>query len=349
LRVAFLSVGDTGRLTGGYRYNARVIGGLRARGVEVDEVIPCGASPEEQGAASGDDPLHDHREYDVIVVDALSRIVICAHLDGWRADRPVVALIHELQSLAGPPKDAKLERFYERPLLRADALITVSGHGAGILRSRGVPAERIRVVHPGSDAHEPGVKNPTTRDTSGPRVLCVAQWIPRKGVLELARTWGMIRSEGAVLEFIGEVDADPDYSARVREIIGDDASVVVRGPVGDAEVRSAYGTADVFALPSRYEGYGVVYAEALRFGLPIVACDVGPVPKLVGAEAALLVSPDDPAALADTLERVTGDPALRTRMSRAARRRAAGLPRWEDTARGFHEVLREAVRADGLG
>ena len=312
-------------------------------------MTPCGATPEEQNAASGADPLHDHREYDVIVVDALARIVVSAHLDGWRADRPVVALIHELQSVAGPGKDTQQERSYEQPLLRADALITVSGYGAGILRSRGVPAERIRVVHPGSDAHEPGVETSTTRDASGPRVLCVAQWIPRKGILELARAWGMIRSEGAVLEFIGETDADPDYSARVRETIGDDASVVISGPVGDDEVRSAYGRADVFALPSRYEGYGVVYAEALRFGLPIVACDVGPVPELVGTEAALLVPPRDPASLAEALERVIGDPTLRARMSGAARRRAAGLPRRRDTVEGFHEVLQETVRAGSTG
>jgi glycosyltransferase involved in cell wall biosynthesis len=348
VRVAFLSVGDTARLTGGYRYNARVVGGLRARGVEVDEVTPCGASAEEQGA-SGDDPLQDHRSYDVVVTDALARIVISAHLDTWRVDRPVVALVHELQSVAGPREDARLERAYEEPLLRSDALVAVSGHGARILRSRGVPAERVRVVLPGCDAYGSDVKVAPARDVLRPRVLCVAQWIPRKGILELVRAWRGITTGYAVLELVGETGADPGYSARVREAIGDDASVVVRGPVGDAEVHSAYGTADVFALPSRYEGYGVVYAEALRFGLPIVACDVGPVPELVGAEAALLVPPDDPVALADALERVTRDPALRTRMSRAARRRSVGLPRWEDTVRGFHEILRETVRADGLG
>jgi glycosyltransferase involved in cell wall biosynthesis len=95
-------------------------------------------------------------------------------------------------------------------------------------------------------------------------------------------------------------------------------------------------------LPSRYEGYGIVYAEALAHGLPIVACDVGPVPELIGAEAALLVPPNDIEVLSAALDQLLGDPTLRSRMSEAAYRRAEGLPRWEDTTAGYLRVLREA-------
>jgi glycosyltransferase involved in cell wall biosynthesis len=94
-------------------------------------------------------------------------------------------------------------------------------------------------------------------------------------------------------------------------------------------------------LPSRYEGYGIVYVEALAHGLPILACDVGPVPELVGEEAALLVPPDGVEALSGAMDQLLGDPALRSRMSEAAYCRAEGLPRWEDTTAGFLGVLRE--------
>jgi glycosyltransferase involved in cell wall biosynthesis len=121
------------------------------------------------------------------------------------------------------------------------------------------------------------------------------------------------------------------------------ASISVRGPVSDAALAAAYAAADVFVLPSRYEGYGVVYAEALAYGLPVVACDVGPVPELLGDEAALLVPPKDVEALSGVLDLLLGDAGLRSRMSAAARRRARELPRWEETSAGFLGVLREVV------
>jgi SAM-dependent methyltransferase len=150
-----------------------------------------------------------------------------------------------------------------------------------------------------------------------------------------------------VLELVGETDADPAYAASVREaIVASDASILVSGPVDDAALAAAYAAADLFVLPSRYEGYGMVYAEALSFGLPVVACDVGPVPDLVGREAALLVPPDDAGALAEALDLLLGDPGLRDRMSAAARRRAGELPRWRDAVAGLREALRDAVSCE---
>jgi glycosyltransferase involved in cell wall biosynthesis len=70
---------------------------------------------------------------------------------------------------------------------------------------------------------------------------------------------------------------------------------------------------------------------------------VGPVPELVGEEAALLVPPGDVEALSGALDLLLKDAALRDRMSTAARRRAGELPRWEDTTAGFLRVLNEAV------
>jgi len=151
-----------------------------------------------------------------------------------------------------------------------------------------------------------------------------------------------------VLELVGETDADPDYAARVRTAVrkAPPDSIVVSGCVDDARLGAAYASADLFVLPSRYEGYGIVYAEALARGLPVIACSVGPVPELVGREAAVLVEPDDADGLCAALNLLIGDSALRERMSAAAIRRASGLSRWEDTIAGFEAVLRDAPRAE---
>jgi len=341
VRVAFVTVGNTGRLTGGYLYNARVLLGLRENGVEVEEIIPCGASPEEQEAAARLGSLLHPGRFHVVVVDALARIVCAPHLDRWREERPVVAMVHELPSAAAP--DGERFREHEAPLLRAECLIAVSDHGRSILEDRGVPAGRIRVVPPGFDHLPKGTGSPVRDGTL--RALCVAQWIPRKGILDLVRAWTLHERPGATLELVGETDADPAYAASVRAAIAatPDASIIVSGPVGDATLGAAYAAADLFVLPSRYEGYGVVYAEALAHGLPVIACDVGPVPGLVGEEAALLVPPGDMGALSGALDLVLQDAILRDRMSAAARRRAKELPRWEDTAASFLGVLRDVV------
>ena len=345
MHVAFVTVGDTGRLTGGYLYNARVLRGLRENGVGVEEIVPCGASPEEQeDAAPRLGSLLDPGRFDVVVVDALARIVCAPHLDRWREKRPVVAMVHELPSVAAQEDITEKELGYEEPLLRADRLVVVSGHGRSILEDRGVPAARIRVVPPGFDRLLP--EGISVRVRGGMvRALCVAQWIPRKGILDLVRAWTMHERPGASLELVGETDADSAYAVSVRAAIAasPDASITVSGPVDDAALGTAYAAADLFVLPSRYEGYGMVYAEALAHGLPVVACNVGPVPELVGDEAALLMPPGDVEALSGVLDLLLRDTGLRDRMSAAARRRANELPRWEDTVEGFLSVLREAV------
>ena len=177
------------------------------------------------------------------------------------------------------------------------------------------------------------------------RALCVAQWIPRKGILELVEAWRLHERPGAVLELVGETNAGPGYAAHVRAAIdaAPQDSIVVSGSVDDEALGAAFASADLFVLPSRYEGYGIVYAEALAHGLPIVACDVGPVPDLVGREAAILVESDDKEALAAALDLLLGDPKLRARMSAAASRRASSLPLWKSTVAGFEEVLRAAI------
>jgi len=262
--------------------------------------------------------------------------VVYPHLDLWRASRPVVALVHELPSVA----EGERERDYEEPLLRADRLVVVSGHGREVLLERGVEAGRIRVVEPGFDGVP--TEDETRVERTGPiRVLCVAQWIPRKGILTLVEAWTLNERPDALLHLVGETGADRDYEARVRAAIeaAPQDSIVVSGRVDDAALAGAYASADLFVLPSRYEGYGIVYAEALASGLPVIACDVGPVPELIGGEAGVLIPPDDRVALSSALEHLLGDDALRAKMSEAAHRRARNLPRWEDTVAGFEEAL----------
>ena len=346
MRLAFVTVGDPARLTGGYLYNRRLLEGLGKNGVEVETFVPCGAGVEDQAAAApafGDEfaPV----SFDAVLIDALARVLVAPHLDGWRSECPVVALVHELPGVADPGA-ADRERPFEPPLLRSDRFVVVSEHGKEVLLGRGAPATDVRVVPPGFDGLEGRLVGGVRRGENV-RVLCVAQWIPRKGVLDLVRAWSRSARPGAVLDLVGETDVDASYATMVRQIASEDPSILVHGPVDDATLAGLYAAADVFALPSRYEGYGIVYAEALSFGLPVIACSVGPIPEVVGGEAALLVRPDDPESLSGALGLLLTDPGLRQKMSAAALQRATTLPRWKDTVDRFLAVLHEVVEERG--
>ncbi|MGO9144349.1 MAG: glycosyltransferase family 4 protein [Streptosporangiaceae bacterium] len=120
----------------------------------------------------------------------------------------------------------------------------------------------------------------------------------------------------------------------------DAAALPVRflGQRDDIEVLLAM--ADVVAVPSRWEGQPLIVQETLQAGRPLIASRVGGIPDLTGDEAALLVPPEDPCALADALAAVLGDPALAARLSAAALARAAALPTEADAVDAVLAVYR---------
>jgi glycosyltransferase involved in cell wall biosynthesis len=142
---------------------------------------------------------------------------------------------------------------------------------------------------------------------------------------------------------IGATDRDRDYAARVQQLIatrGLAGNVQLTGALDSAEIDAYYATADIFALPSRYEGYGMAFAGALAHGLPIVAARAGAVPTTVPAEAGLLVETDNAQALSEALHALIGDRELRQSLSDAAWAHAQTLPRWGETARIVAGVIK---------
>ena len=160
-------------------------------------------------------------------------------------------------------------------------------------------------------------------DDGRPMVLAVARLAPQKGLdtlIAAAARWRGRRPE-PVLVIAGTGPLAGDLAAQARDLGVTARFLGRRDDVGDL-----LAVADVFALPSRWEGQPLVLQEAMRAGRPIVATDVGGVRDLAGDEGALLVKPDDPAALAASVRSVLDDPGLAARLSKAAAHRAAALP-----------------------
>jgi glycogen(starch) synthase len=80
-------------------------------------------------------------------------------------------------------------------------------------------------------------------------------------------------------------------------------------------------TADVFIAPSRYESFGLIYPEAMRWGIPVIGCNVGGVPEIIQNEkSGLLISPESPEAIAQALHRLLRDERLRLQLGSAGRK-----------------------------
>ena len=144
------------------------------------------------------------------------------------------------------------------------------------------------------------------------------------------------------LRCAGSADRDAGTAARVRRRLDDPrlaARVALVGDMDAGQLAIEYDRADVFVLATLYEGYGMVVAEALARGLPIVSTATGAIADLVGSDAGIVVDPGDGAALAGALARVIADAALRRRFAEGARRVRDRLPTWDDAVTRMAGVL----------
>jgi glycosyltransferase involved in cell wall biosynthesis len=343
LRASLITLGDPERLTGGYLYHRRMAAAAGNHGAVLhfescpEVVFPFGLFPAREVVRRA------ARDADVVVIDSIAAALVAPWTRG--IDVPLVAMLHQVPGGIdhGRLRSRVQARLDERTYRRVRLVMVASQTLAEDLRVRGFPDERIRVVAPGRDPARPGQSLPDLREGRLAAFLCVGNWIPRKGILDVLDALGRLPPDTATLHLVGDDDADRRYAARVRERLRDPAladRVVVHGPRPAPEVAAMYEAADVFVLPSTKEPYGTVLGEAIAAGLPVVGWDAGNLPHLAehGREAVILPVGDHE-GLAATLHELATNDKRREAMGEMARRRGQALPTWDDTAREFFSAL----------
>jgi glycosyltransferase involved in cell wall biosynthesis len=240
-------------------------------------------------------------------------------------------------------------RARERAALWAAASIVTTSAWArwALLELYSLPRDRVHVVEPGVDPAALAQGS----ETAG-ALLSVAAVIPDKGHDVLVDALARLTGLSWQCLCAGSLERDPAFVERLRRRVLDGGMrgrVRFSGAQTEADLASSYAAADVLVLPSRAETYGMVIAEALARGLPVVAAEVGGVPEALGHGAdgtlpGLLVPPGDPAALRDALRAWLEDAGLRRRLRRAARERRASLRDWSKTSSAVADVLVGAAR-----
>ena len=338
--IAFVVPGRLGQLTGGYLFDRHIVEGLRSRGRSVRVIELSVQDSTANGAIFA--PIPDGRK---VVVDGLALADLGEVVAAQARRLRLVAFVHGPLALETDlsPDAAKRAALLEAGiLLRVRGVLCPSRKTAAALEGYGISSERIAVVPPGTAKPE---RRPRARRGPVRALLCVANLVPHKGHELLVEALARLRDLDWTLVCIGSLKRDPATARAVsHEILATDLGlrITLAGECAPESVARAYREADAFVLPSFHEGYGMVYAEAMVHGLPVVATTAGAIPETVPPEAGLLVPPGDPAALAQALRQVITEPALAARLAAGSRAAGARLPDWpqatEAWERGFDRL-----------
>lgn len=343
-RAAFAVPGDLDTPTGGYAYDKRIIAGLRALGWQIDVIDLGSAFPNPDAAvrAAALAKLLATPEDCPIVIDGLAFGVMAAEAELLHERNPLLALVHHPLALetgidAGV---ANALRDSERAALGCTrSVIVTSQPTAEILRrDYAVPSERIAVIRPGVDRAPARARRSQGAEVN---LLAVGSITPRKGYDILIEVLASLRELPWQLTIAGALRSDTALARLESDIVRFHLQdrVVIAGAVTEERLTGFYTNVDVFVLASLFEGYGMVFGEAIAHGLPIVATAVGAAGDIVPEDAGVLVAPGDAGALREALRRVIEDADLRTCMADAARRASVRLPDWRQSAAQFANVL----------
>ena len=286
--------------------------------------------------------------------DALDVFFAPAYTCPLRLCVPRVTAVHDLSFFARPDEFPFLDGLRRRLLVRASLaasarILACSAFTRHEIASR-FPETGERVLHVplGADADlppaPPRAEARVRLGVTGPLLLSVGTLLHRRCLPDLLRAvarllprWPEIR-----LEVVGENRTHPfrDFSSLAAELdLG--ARVRFLGFVDEAALADLYAAADVSVALSEYEGFGLPALEALARGVPLVAADRPSLDEVVG-DAALLVEPREPAAIADAIASLLSDDGLRRSAIERGRARAASYS-WTATARSTRHAFQAAT------
>ena len=257
-------------------------------------------------------------------------------------------------SLQGPDVPWYEHRYYwlypflKPPILQIwkhASVVTASSQYHCDLALKSAPKMDIGVIFNGVDLDEFNPVHAEERGSDGPvRILCSARLIHRKGQANLIEAAGILKERGLPpfeVLLVGEGDDEP----RLRKITADldlSKEIVFTGFTPRAEMPAVTASCDIFCMPSYNEGMSVALLESLASGLPAVVTETGGTAELI-QDNGVIVPWDDSKTLADRLEPLIRDKALRTKMGERSREIASGYS-WRAVAERYLEFSEQTLQ-----
>jgi len=360
VRLGLVIYGSLDTISGGFLYDRLLVEYLRRQGEEV-EIL---ALPWRTYARHLFDNFSvkvfrqlARTELDVLIQDELCHPSLVWLNRRYRRRFPgvsIISLVHHLRcSEARPDWQNRLYRVVERLYLNSvDGFICNSRatrRAMAEVSGRNKPAV---VAVPGGDRFAGTISEAVIRaraQAPGPlQLLFLGNLIPRKGLHTLLEALAVLPRPTWRLVVAGSLTMDAAYTQAIHrqvERMGLREQVTFTGPLIVEEVAGRLAQSQVLAVPSTYEGYGIVYLEGMSFGLPAIATTAGGAQEIIThGRDGFLVAPEDPAGLARCLKLLLGDRERLLAMSLAARETFRAHPTWEETCRTVHHFMQGLMK-----
>jgi glycosyltransferase involved in cell wall biosynthesis len=350
-RCVLLLPGDLDAPTGGTRYDRRIVQGLRDRGWQVDVLSLTGTfpAPAAEARVRAEAAVAALPEGTPVIADGLAFGALPDTAQRHAQRLRWLALVHHplgLETGLEPAHAAALFADERRALAAARCAVVTSDATARLLERLQLTSQPITVIEPGCDRPAGPLRSGGASGTVS--LLCVASVTARKGHCVLLEALAPLRHLPWVLHNVGSLTMDPAAASAARQAavaLGLAERVFWHGAAASEALPAHYAGADLFVLPSLFEGYGMVVAEALAHGLPVVASDTGAAATLLAGGAGVLVPPGDATALREALEPLLADPARRNRQRAQAAAARERLPTWAVACERWERLLEAVVAA----
>ena len=346
IKAAFAIPGDIDQPTGGYAYDRRVLALLPEHGIDIEHLPLPRSFPKPSGMdlCTTAQALVAPSKDTVLLIDGLAYGAFSAATIAAMTHK-IVALVHHplaFETGIAPDRAAILLATETAALAHAERVIVTSRMTAALLQSDlSVPAEKIVVAEPGTDpsTRARGSGNPV-------QILAVGSIIPRKAYLVLIEALAGLTANDWRLTIAGGTRDHDEFSKVEAALRAHDLTerVAFVGAIDTTALDELYAAADLFVMPSLFEGYGMALAEAMARGLPIICTTGGAAAETVPDAAAIKVPPADVAELQNAIRSTLEDAAIRASLSDASWVAAQSLPRWTDTAKIIANVIRDVAK-----
>lgn len=360
MRIGLIIYGDLNEVTGGYIYDKYLVDFLRAQRVTVKVFSQKKKSLWETLKHPFANPiLNEIIEFspDILLQDEMNFISL------WllnrkiqpKKDFPIISIVHLLQANILKNNlfkwiSTQIERVYFK---------SVNGYIFNSLSTKRSVFELVGthphclVAYPGKDRLQlQMIKNSiSTRCHHHTfKIIFIGNLSYNKGLHILIHALSQVVDQSWSLSIVGKLDVDVQYTQKIFTMISDlklEHNITIYGVLNIEQLKSLLLLQHILIVPSYFESYGIVYAEAMSAALPVIACNTGGVPEMISDSInGFLIPPGDTVMLKHYILKLIKDRKLLEKMSFSSLCTYQHLPSWEETMSNVYHFLQSLIKPD---